>query len=57
MFERRTSTSRGLSLIELIVVMVMTGVIFGVTQLLLVRTIDTWWRVNANQGRFLSGWE
>ncbi len=40
---------RGLSLIELIVVMGMTGIIFGVTQLLLVRTIDTWWRVNANQ--------
>lgn len=39
----------GLSLIELIIVMTLTGVIFGVTQLMLVRTIDTWWRVNANQ--------
>jgi type II secretory pathway pseudopilin PulG len=41
--------SRGLSIVEMMIVMVLTGIIFGVTQLVIVRTIDTWWRVNANQ--------
>ncbi len=41
--------SRGLSTIELLIVMTLTAIIFGITQMVLVRTIDTWWRVNANQ--------
>lgn len=38
----------GLTLVELLLVMVLTGVIFGLTQLVMLRTIDTWWKVNAN---------
>lgn len=46
---RPRASVRGLSLMELMIVMALTGVIFGITQMILVRTIDTWWRVNANQ--------
>lgn len=45
---RRPALS-GLTLVELILVMVMTGMIFGVIQMLMARTIDSWWKVNANQ--------
>jgi type II secretory pathway pseudopilin PulG len=41
--------SRGLSLVELLLVMVMTALIFGITQLVITRTIDSWWRINAKQ--------
>lgn len=34
---------------ELLLVLVLTGIIFGITQVILVRVIDSWWRVNANQ--------
>jgi type II secretory pathway pseudopilin PulG len=40
---------RGGSILELVLVMLLTGIIFAVTQIVIVRTIDTWWRVNANQ--------
>ncbi len=38
---------RGLSLLELVLVMGMTMLLFGITHLILTRTIDTWWRVNS----------
>lgn len=39
---------RGVTLVEALLVLTITSIIFAVTQLLLARTIDTWWRVNAN---------
>lgn len=42
-------TPFGLTLIELLIVMALTGILFGLTQLVLTRTIDTWWRVNAHE--------
>ncbi len=47
-FHRRIR-SLGLSLLEMLLVMAMIGLIFAVTQMVIARTIDTWWRVNANQ--------
>ena len=43
------SKRRGVSIMELMLVLVLTGIIFAITQVIIVRTIDTWWRVNANQ--------
>jgi hypothetical protein len=39
---------RGLTLIETMLVFTITAIIFTITQLLLARTIETWWKVNAN---------
>lgn len=44
----RPVTPRGVTLLEVIFVTLIVGVIFLVTQALLARTIDSWWRVNAN---------
>lgn len=40
---------RGLSLLELVLVMGMTTLLFAITHLVLSQTIDTWWRVNSKQ--------
>lgn len=45
---RRPRTDRGLTLVELLLVMALTGIIFALTQLVILRTIDTWWRVNSS---------
>jgi hypothetical protein len=37
-----------MSLIEAMLVMAITSIIFAITQLLLARTIESWWKVNAN---------
>lgn len=41
--------ARGVTLMELMIVLVLTGIIFGITHVVLSRVIDSWWRVNANQ--------
>ncbi len=40
---------KGVSLLELVLVMGMVALLFAVTHIVLNRTIDTWWRVNAKQ--------
>lgn len=42
-------SKRGLTLLELVLVMGMTTLLFVITHLILSQTIDTWWRVNSNQ--------
>lgn len=39
---------RGVTIIEMMLVMVITSIIFLIVQFLLSRTIDNWWKVNAN---------
>ncbi|MCA9776021.1 MAG: hypothetical protein KC800_04865 [Candidatus Eremiobacteraeota bacterium] len=39
---------RGLTIVEMMLVMTITALVFAVTQALLARTIDMWWKVNAN---------
>ena len=41
-------SSRGLSLLEMMVVTAITVILFGITHLILMRTIESWWRVNAS---------
>ncbi len=41
-------SSRGLSLLEMMMVTVITIILFGITHLILMRTIESWWRVNAS---------
>ena len=38
----------GLTIVEMMLVMTITALVFAVTQALLARTIDMWWKVNAN---------
>jgi type II secretory pathway component PulJ len=40
--------TQGVTLLEVMLVMVITALIFGITQALLASTIDSWWKVNAN---------
>lgn len=40
---------RGVSVLELVLVIGITVLLFGITQAILTSTIDTWWRINSNQ--------
>ena len=44
----RIQSTRAVTLLELIFVMAIVGIVFAVTQALLARTIESWWKVNAN---------
>ena len=48
MFDRATRRyPQGLTLLEMMIVVVVTIILFGITHLVLMRTIESWWRVNA----------
>lgn len=49
MCAKKARKARGLSLPELMVVMLLTGMLFAITHMIIARTIELWWRVNAHQ--------